>query len=66
MNLKKISGGNWKKFNRTFDYTNAGVEAAAGIAAIALLCSEDIENHGFFRGISRGINLNHSNYCLYC
>ena len=44
-----------KKFNSALDYTSAGVEAAAGIAAVAFLCEEDIKNHGFFQGIARGV-----------
>lgn len=53
--FKKISGGDLKKFNLALDYASAGVEAAAGIAAVGLLCGEEIRRHGFFRGIVRGI-----------
>ena len=53
--FEKISGGNLKKFNLALDYASAGVEAAAGIAAVGLLCREDIRDYGFFRGIVRGI-----------
>ena len=53
--FEKISGGNLKKFNLALDYASAGVEAAAGIAAVGLLCGEEIRHHGFFRGIVRGI-----------
>lgn len=55
--FEKISGGNWKKFNRALDYTSAGVEAAAGIAAVGLLCGEEIKNHGFFQGIAREVKI---------
>lgn len=53
--FEKISGGNLKKFNLALDYASAGVEAAAGIAAVGLLCRENIQSHGFFRGIVRSI-----------
>ena len=53
--FEKISGGNWKKFNRALDYTSAGIEAAAGVAAVAFLCEEDIKSHGFFQGIARSV-----------
>ena len=53
--FEKISGGDLKKFNLALDYASAGVEAAAGIAAVGLLCEEDIQHDGFFRGIVRSI-----------
>ncbi|MBR0184307.1 MAG: hypothetical protein IJQ10_04085 [Clostridia bacterium] len=32
--FEKISGGNFKKFNRGLEYTTAGIGCAAGLAAV--------------------------------
>ena len=53
--FEKISGGIFKESNRALDYTSAGVEAAAGIAAVGFLCKEDIKKHGLFRGLAEGV-----------